>query len=170
METYHIKDKHSYTQNYKTSIEDPETFWGMIAKDNFSWKRPWNRVLDWDFSTPKVSWFQGAQLNITENCIDRHLDSNGNKTAILFEPNDPNAASEAISYQELYKRVNKFANILKSKGIQKGDRVCVYLPMIPELAILYWHVLVLERFIRWYLRAFQPPLWHLESMIVTAKC
>ena len=135
MGTYHIKDKHSYTQNYKTSIDDPETFWGTIAKDNFSWKRPWNRVLDWDFSTPKVSWFEGAQLNITENCIDRHLDSNGNKTAILFEPNDPNAASEAISYKELHKRVNKFANILKSKGIQKGDRVCVYLPMIPELAI-----------------------------------
>ena len=135
MGTYHIKDKHSYTQNYKTSIEDPETFWGTIAKDNFSWIRPWNRVLDWDFSNPKVSWFEGAQLNITENCIDRHLDSNRNKTAILFEPNDPNAASEAISYQELHKRVNKFANILKSKGIQKGDRVCVYLPMIPELAI-----------------------------------
>ena len=119
MGTYHIKDKHSYNQNYKTSIEDPETFWGTIAKDNFSWKRPWNRVLDWDFSTPKVSWFEGAQLNITENCIDRHLDGNGDKTAILFEPNDPNAASEAISYNELHKRVNKFANVLKSKGIKK---------------------------------------------------
>ena len=90
MGTYHIKNNLSYSQNYKLSIENPEAFWATIAKNNFLWKRPWTRVLDWDFSTPKVSWFEGAQLNITENCIDRHLETKGHKTAILFEPNDPN--------------------------------------------------------------------------------
>ena len=135
MGVYQIKSKNSYNQNYKLSVENPQDFWAAIAKDNFTWKRPWSRVLDWDFSSPKVSWFQGAQLNITENCIDRHIKNNGKKTAILFEPNDPNESSEVISYNELYKRVNKFANVLKSKGIRKGDRVCIYLPMIPDLAI-----------------------------------
>ena len=89
----------------------------------------------WDFSQPKVTWFEGAQLNITENCIDRHLATRGNKTAILFEPNNPNEPAEHISYKQLYDRVNKFANVLKDEGINKGDRVCIYLPMIPELAI-----------------------------------
>ena len=135
MGVYQIKSKNFYNQNYKLSVENPQDFWAAIAKDNFTWKRPWSRVLDWDFSSPKVSWFQGAQLNITENCIDRHIKNNGKKTAILFEPNDPNESSEVISYNELYKRVNKFANVLKSKGIRKGDRVCIYLPMIPDLAI-----------------------------------
>tara|TARA_B110000037_G_scaffold21497_1_gene23774 strand:- start:15654 stop:17549 length:1896 start_codon:yes stop_codon:yes gene_type:complete len=132
---YHLKNFESYTNSYKNSVENPEAFWNTIAKDNFVWKRPWSRVLDWDFSIPKISWFEGAQLNITENCIDRHLEHNGEKTAILFEPNNPDDTSEAITYNELHKRVNQFANVLKSKGIQKGDRVCVYLPMIPELAI-----------------------------------
>ena len=132
---YYLKNFESYTNSYKNSVENPEAFWNTIAKDNFVWKRPWSRVLDWDFSIPKISWFEGAQLNITENCIDRHLEHNAEKTAILFEPNNPNDTSEAITYNELHKRVNQFANVLKSKGIQKGDRVCVYLPMIPELAI-----------------------------------
>jgi len=132
---YNLKDLKSYTKSYKKSVENPEAFWDAIAKANFVWKRPWSRVLEWDFSLPKISWFEGAQLNITENCIDRHLEHNGNKTAILFEPNNPNDSSEAITYTDLHKRVNQFANVLKSKGIQKGDRVCVYLPMIPELAI-----------------------------------
>ena len=135
MGTYHIKNNTAYTQNYKTSIEDPETFWGTIAKDNFSWKHPWNRVLHWDFLTPKVSWFEGSQLNITENCIDRHLESNGDKTAILFEPNDANEDAEHITYRQLHQRVNKFANVLKENGVKKGDRICIYVPMIPELAI-----------------------------------
>jgi len=132
---FEINNLKTYHSNYFEAIEDPERFWATIAKEYFTWKRPWTNVLDWDFSIPKVSWFEGAQLNITENCIDRHLEVNGNKTAILFEPNDPNDPSEAISYNELHIRVNKFANVLKSKGIQKGDRVCIYLPMIPELAI-----------------------------------
>ena len=132
---YNLKDLDSYTKSYKKSVENPEAFWDSIAKKNFKWKRAWNTVLDWDFSIPKVSWFEGAQLNITENCIDRHLEHSGHKTALLFEPNDPNEPSVSISYHELHKRVNKFANVLKSKGIQKGDRVCIYLPMIPELTI-----------------------------------
>ena len=135
MTAYQLKNFEVYTNSYKNSVENPEAFWGEIAKDNFTWKRPWSKVLEWDFSTPKVSWFEGAQLNITENCIDRHLEHNGDKTAILFEPNNPKDPSEAISYKQLHKRVNKFANVLKTKGIQKGDRVCIYLPMIPELAI-----------------------------------
>ena len=132
---FEIKNLEEYDKNYTAAIQNPEEFWATIAKENFTWKRPWNKVLDWDFSIPKVSWFEGAQLNITENCIDRHLEKKGNKTAILFEPNNPKDPSEAISYKELHKRVNQFANVLKSKGIQKGDRVCIYLPMIPELAI-----------------------------------
>ncbi len=135
MINFEIKNLKEYHENYSESVENPEVFWATIAKENFTWKRPWSQVLDWDFSIPKVSWFKGAQLNISENCIDRHLTINGNKTAILFEPNNPNDPSEAISYKELHKRVNQFANVLKSKGIQKGDRVCIYLPMIPELAI-----------------------------------
>ncbi|MDC1469722.1 acetate--CoA ligase [Flavobacteriaceae bacterium] len=135
MISYQFNNRDTYNQNYQNSLKNPETFWAEIAKDNFVWKRPWNRVLDWDFSKPKVSWFEGAKLNITENCIDRHLKTQGDKTAILFEPNDPKDPSEAISYNDLHKRVNAFANVLLSKGIQKGDRVCIYLPMIPELAI-----------------------------------
>ena len=132
---FEIKGLEDYQNNYSKSVQNPEAFWGAIAKENFTWKRPWSKVLDWDFSSAKVSWFQGSELNITENCIDRHLEINGNKTAILFEPNNPIDPSEAITYNDLYKRVNRFANVLKSKGIQKGDRVCIYLPMIPELAI-----------------------------------
>jgi len=135
MVKFEIHNLKAYQSNYLEAAKDPEGFWATIAKENFTWKRPWTSVLDWDFSIPKVSWFEGAQLNITENCIDRHLEVNGNKTAILFEPNNPNDPFESISYNELHKRVNRFANVLKSKGIQKGDRVCIYLPMIPELAI-----------------------------------
>ena len=132
---FEIKNSEDYNKNYTAAIQNPEEFWATIAKENFTWKRPWSKVLDWDFSIPKVSWFEGAQLNITENCIDRHLETKGDKTAILFEPNNLNEPSEAITYNELHKRVNQFANVLNSKGIQKGDRVCIYLPMIPELAI-----------------------------------
>ncbi len=132
---FDIKSLEDYDKNYSTAVQSPEQFWSTIAKENFTWKRPWSKVLDWDFSVPKISWFEGSQLNITENCIDRHLELNGNKTAILFEPNNPKDPFEAITYKELHKRVNQFANVLKSKGIEKGDRVCIYLPMIPELAI-----------------------------------
>ena len=135
MDSFEINNKQTYRDTYAESVADPKRFWGRLAKNNFLWKQPWETVLEFDFSIPKISWFKGAQLNITENCIDRHLDKNGNKTAILFEPNDPNAATEHISYSELHRRVNQFANVLKTKGISKGDRVCIYLPMIPELAI-----------------------------------
>lgn len=135
MSHYRITNFKDYQTAYKASTETPETFWETIAEENFVWQKKWNKVLDWDFSKPEVTWFEGAKLNITENCIDRHLKTRGDKTAILFEPNHPEEAPQHITYKQLHERVNKFANVLKSQGIKKGDRVCVYLPMIPELAI-----------------------------------
>ena len=135
MSNYHIKHLEEYYQVYRKSIREPESFWEEIAEEHFLWRKKWDSVLDWDFSKPEISWFKGAKLNITENCIDRHLTTHGDKTAILFEPNHPEEDAEHISYNELYKRVNKFANVLKEQGIKKGDRVCIYVPMIPELAI-----------------------------------
>ena len=134
MNTYHIKNLEEYFQAYRESVTEPETFWGTIAEKNFSWHKKWNRVLSWDFNTPEVKWFEGAQLNITENCIDRHLSERADKTALLFEPNDPKEPAQHISYQQLHGQVNKMANVLKGQGVKKGDRVCIYLPMIPELA------------------------------------
>ncbi|MEP4781731.1 MAG: acetate--CoA ligase, partial [Algibacter sp.] len=122
-------------QVYRKSVINPESFWEEMAEEHFLWRKKWDKVLSWDFSKPEVKWFEGAQLNITENCIDRHLATRGDKTAILFEPNDPKDAAEHITYKQLHERVNKFANVLKSQGIKKGDRVCIYLPMIPELAV-----------------------------------
>ena len=135
MSNYHIKHLEEYYQVYRKSIRNPELFWEEIAEEHFLWRKKWNNVLSWDFSKPEVKWFEGAQLNITENCIDRHLVTRGDKTAILFEPNDPSQPAEHITYRQLYHRVNQFANVLKEQGIKKGDRVCIYLPMIPELAI-----------------------------------
>ncbi len=135
MSNYHIKHLEEYYQVYRKSIREPESFWEEIAEEHFLWRKKWDTVLNWDFSKPEISWFKGAKLNITENCIDRHLTTRGDKTAILFEPNHPDEVAEHISYNELYKRVNKFANVLKEQGIKKGDRVCIYVPMIPELAI-----------------------------------
>ena len=135
MSNYHIKHLEEYYQVYRKSIREPESFWEEIAEEHFLWRKKWDSVLDWDFSTPEISWFKGAKLNITENCIDRHLTTRGDKTAILFEPNNPDEGAQHISYNELHKRVNKFANVLKEQGIKKGDRVCIYVPMIPELAI-----------------------------------
>ncbi|WP_378175925.1 acetate--CoA ligase [Aquimarina sp. SS2-1] len=135
MSNYHIKHLEEYFQVYRKSVRNPELFWGEIAEEHFLWRRKWNNVLEWDFSKPEVKWFEGAKLNITENCIDRHLYVRGDKTAILFEPNNPDESAEHITYNQLHKRVCKFANVLKSKGIKKGDRVCIYLPMIPELAV-----------------------------------
>ncbi|MCH1548342.1 MAG: acetate--CoA ligase [Flavobacteriaceae bacterium] len=132
---YHIKNIDQYHTAYKKSISDPEKFWEEIASNNFLWHRKWDSVLKWDFSKPEIKWFDGAKLNITENCIDRHLESRGDKTAIIFEPNNPNENAQHITYSDLFKRVNKLANVLKSQGIKKGDRVCIYIPMIPELAI-----------------------------------
>ena len=135
MSNYHIKHLEEYYQVYRKSVRFPENFWEEIAEEHFMWRKRWDKVLSWDFTKPEVKWFEGGKLNITENCVDRHLRIRGNKTAILFEPNDPNEEAQHISYQQLYERVNKFANVLKEQGIGKGDRVCIYLPMIPELAI-----------------------------------
>ncbi len=135
MSNYHIKDLEEYFQVYRKSVRNPEAFWEEIAEEHFLWRKKWNKVLEWDFTKPEVKWFEGAQLNITENCLDRHLPTRGDKTAILFEPNDPKEKAQHITYNQLHKRVCKMANVLKDHGIKKGDRVCIYLPMIPELAI-----------------------------------
>ncbi|MBD0849898.1 acetate--CoA ligase [Maribacter arenosus] len=133
MSNYHIKHLEEYYQVYRKSVRNPESFWEEIAEEHFLWRKKWDRVLEWDFTKPEVKWFQGAKLNITENCIDRHLATRRNKTAILFEPNDPKERAEHITYGQLYEKVCKMANVLKNNGIKKGDRVCIYLPMIPEL-------------------------------------
>jgi len=135
MSNYHIKHLEEYFQVYRKSITEPENFWEEIAEENFVWRKKWDKVLSWDFQKPEIKWFEGAKLNITENCIDRHLGIRGEKTAIIWEPNDTKEKAQHISYRDLYERVNKFANVLKGQGIRKGDRVCIYLPMIPELAI-----------------------------------
>ena len=135
MSNYSIKHLEEYFKIYRNSTREPEVFWKEIAEEHFIWHKSCDKVLSWDFTIPEIKWFEGAKLNITENCIDRHIRTKGNKTAILFEPNNPNEEAQHISYNELYKRVNQFANVLKEQGIEKGDRVCIYLPMIPELAI-----------------------------------
>ena len=135
MSNYHIKHLEEYWQVYRNSVRNPENFWEEIAEEHFLWRKKWDNVLSWDFSKPEVKWFEGAELNITENCIDRHLATRGDKTAILFEPNNPDEETLHITYNDLHERVSKFANVLKSQGIKKGDRVCIYLPMIPELAV-----------------------------------
>ena len=114
--------------------ENPDTFWSEIANE-FQWKAPWKQTLNYDFSKPEIKWFVGGKLNITENCLDRHLATQPNKTAILFEPNDPTEAAQHITYKELHKRVCQTANMLKANGAKKGDRICIYMPMVPELAI-----------------------------------
>ena len=135
MSQFHIKNLEEYFQVYRKSVRHPEIFWEEIAEEHFIWRKKWDKVLDWDFTKPEIKWFDGAQLNITENCIDRHLSAKGDKTAIIFEPNNPEENAQHISYNELSQRVNQMANVLKARGIGRGDRVCIYLPMIPELAI-----------------------------------
>ncbi len=135
MSNYHIKHLEEYFKVYRKSVREPEVFWEEIAEEHFLWRKRWDKVLSWDFQKPEIKWFEGAKLNITENCIDRHLVTKGDKTAIIFEPNNPDEEAQHISYNELYKKVNRFANVLKQEGIKKGDRVCIYLPMIPELAV-----------------------------------
>lgn len=134
MSTYHLKSLEEYFVNYRKSINKPEVFWGEIAEEHFLWRKPWTSVCEWDFDKPEIKWFQGAQLNITENCIDRHLLTKGEQTAIIFEPNDPQESAEHITYNQLHEKVCKLANVLKDQGVKKGDRVCIYMPMIPELA------------------------------------
>lgn len=129
-----IKSFAEYKKTYKRSVENPEEFWSEVA-NNFSWKQKWDTTLEWDFSIPKIKWFKGGKLNITENCLDRHAATTPNKNAIIWEPNDPNEESRTITYKQLLVKVCHFANVLKRKGIKKGDRVCIYMPMIPELSI-----------------------------------
>ncbi|WP_276166234.1 acetate--CoA ligase [Zobellia alginiliquefaciens] len=135
MSNYHIKHLEEYYQVYRKSVRNPEAFWEEIAEEHFVWRKKWDNVLSWDFTKPEIKWFEGAKLNITENCIDRHLPTRGEKTALLFEPNDPNEEAQHITYRDLHERVCRMANVLKDHGVQKGDRVCIYLPMIPELAV-----------------------------------
>ncbi len=123
-----------YREEYKKSIENPEDFWAGIA-ENFTWKKKWDKVLEWNFKEPNIKWFINAKLNITENCIDRHLADKGDKPAIIWEPNDPSEKSITLTYNQLYEQVCKFSNVLKKQGVKKGDRVCIYMPMVPEAAI-----------------------------------
>ncbi|QXU49538.1 acetate--CoA ligase [Chryseobacterium sp. D764] len=135
MRNYLIEDLPQYFEDYKKSIKNPKKFWDKVADQNFVWYQRWSKVVKYDMNEAKITWFKNAKLNITKNCIDRHLAVRGDKTAIIWEPNDPKEEAQHISYQELYTRVNKTANVLHDMGIKKGDRVCIYLPMIPELAI-----------------------------------
>ncbi|WP_025145120.1 acetate--CoA ligase [Pedobacter jeongneungensis] len=123
-----------YEEDYKKSVENPEQFWGEVAQ-NFQWRKPWFKVLSWNFNEPSIKWFEGAKLNITENCLDRHLATNGDKPAIIWEPNNPEEESVTYTYKMLHERVCRFANVLKRNGAKKGDRICIYMPMVPELAI-----------------------------------
>ncbi|MES2588650.1 MAG: acetate--CoA ligase [Bacteroidota bacterium] len=134
MKSFQIKSFEEYQEKYALSISNPEQFWGEIA-ENFSWQKKWDKVLEWNFDEPKIEWFKGGKLNITENLLDVHLEKNGTKKAIIWEPNNPNDEAIIYTYQDLYHKVCEFSNALKSIGIKKGDRVCIYLPMIPELAI-----------------------------------
>jgi acetyl-CoA synthetase len=123
-----------YKKNYQFSVDQPEEFWAGIA-EKFLWKRKWDKVLSWNFSEPDIKWFEGAKLNITENCLDRHLEKDGDKPAIIWEPNDPSRDSITLSYKILHEQVCRFANVLKKNDVKKGDRVCIYMPMVPELAV-----------------------------------
>jgi acetyl-CoA synthetase len=128
-----IRSFNEYEKEYKRSVENPEAFWAEIA-DQFQWRKKWDKVLEWDFNKPEVKWFIGGKCNITENCLDRHLPERANQTAIIWEPNNPNDEAKHITYQQLFDEVCKTANMLKANGVKKGDRVCIYLPMVPELA------------------------------------
>ena len=130
---YQITSLAQYHADYKKSVEDPAAFWSSVA-ENFYWRKKWDRVLDWNFKDPKIEWFAGGKLNITENCIDRHLATLGDKPAIIWEPNHPDERTRIVTYNRLHKRVCQFAQVLKNNGVKKGDRVCIYMGMVPELA------------------------------------
>ena len=123
-----------YLSEYKKSIDAPEEFWAEQAEE-FVWKKKWDKVLEWNFTEPTIKWFTGGKLNITENCLDRHLAERGEQTAIIWEPNDPNGTARKFSYKELHTEVCRFANVLKNNGAKKSSRICIYMPMVPELAI-----------------------------------
>ena len=131
---YQIKSLEDYQKAWKKSIEAPEAFWVEVA-NHFEWYKKWDKVLDWNFKEPSIKWFEGAQLNITQNCLDRHLKDKANQPAIIWEPNDPSDNHRMLTYAQLHQKVVQFSNVLKNNGIKKGDRVCIYMGMIPELAI-----------------------------------
>ena len=131
---YQIKSFEDYQKAWKKSVESPAEFWSSIA-ENFHWYKKWDNVLDWNFKEPNIKWFEGGKLNITHNCIDRHLADKANQPAIIWEPNDPNGQHRTLTYAELHLKVVQFSNVLKNNGVNKGDRVCIYMGMIPELAI-----------------------------------
>ncbi|MEZ7938731.1 MAG: acetate--CoA ligase [Flavobacteriales bacterium] len=134
MSQYHIKTQEDYKAAYQHAIERPEEFWKGIA-DNYQWRKPWTTLLEWEFTTPTIKWFKGGKLNITENCLDRHLKDRADDIALIWEPNNPKEREVRLTYQELHDEVCRFANVLKKTGVKKGDRVAVYMPMIPELTI-----------------------------------
>ncbi len=131
-QSYRINSFDEYKEAYQKSIDNPEQFWGEIA-ENFTWRKKWDKVLEWNFTEPKVEWFKGGKLNITENCIDRHLETMGEKPAFIWEPNHPEERVRVVTYNRLHKRVCQFAQVLKNNGVKKGDRVCIYMGMVPEL-------------------------------------
>lgn len=134
MNNYSINSLEQYFKIYRRSVKKPKKFWGKIAENNFTWYQKWDKVVEFDMQKAEFEWYKNAKLNITKNCIDRHLANKGDKTAIIFEPNNPEDPSKYITYNELYKEVSTMANVLRDQGVKKGDRVCIYLPMIPELA------------------------------------
>lgn len=131
---FRINSIEDYKKTYQKSVEDPEGFWADIA-DHFQWRKKWDEVINWNFDEPNINWFTNAKLNITENCLDRHLKERGNKLAIIWEPNDPKERVVRLTYRELHEKVCQYANVLKKHGAQKGDRIALYMPMIPDLAI-----------------------------------
>ncbi len=134
MSSYSIKSLEHYFKVYRQSVRKPKKFWSKIAENNFTWYRKWDKVVEYDMERAEFTWFKNAKLNITKNCIDRHLANKGDQSAIIFEPNDPNEPAQHFTYSQLYAEVSKMANVLRAQGVEKGDRVCIYLPMIPELA------------------------------------
>jgi acetyl-CoA synthetase len=131
---YQIHTLPEYKQAYKQSVEDPEQFWASVA-EHFTWKKKWDKVLELNFRQPDIKWFINGKLNITENCLDRHLETSGDKIAMIWEPNDPKEEHRTLTYKELHSKVCVFANVLRNNGIKKGDRICIYMGMVPELAI-----------------------------------
>ena len=129
---YQITSLEQYQQDYQKSVDQPEAFWADVA-GHFQWRKKWDKVLEWNFTDPQVKWFINGKLNITENCIDRHLGTMGEKPAIIWEPNDPNDRVRIVTYNRLHKRVCQVAQMLKNNGVKKGDRVCIYMGMVPEL-------------------------------------
>ena len=131
---YRVNSFEHYRELYKQSTDNPDEFWGKVA-ENFRWRKKWDKVSEWDFTEPNIKWFLNGETNITENCLDRHLDARGNKTALIWEPNDPKEKFVKWTYRELHEKVCRFANVLKENGCKKGDRVAIYMPMIPELTV-----------------------------------